>query len=109
MELSNANSQVCLIELVRDVPSEGSKLSPLLYYAMEKAQSIQQLLEGRLNKSTGKVDYHTEQRQFIVLIQQGNHEKMNHCNETIKFLWDQRLTNGNIVNNGSLLWLKNKK
>lgn len=45
VELSDTDSQVCLVEFVRNVPSEGTKLSPLLYNAVEETQTKEQLLE----------------------------------------------------------------
>lgn len=50
VELSDTDSQVRLIEFVRNVPSEGTKLSPLLHYAVEETQTKEQLLERFLNR-----------------------------------------------------------
>lgn len=43
--MGDANTEVGLIELVADVPAEGSELTPLLHHRVEEAQSKQQLLE----------------------------------------------------------------
>ena len=48
VELADGNTQVGLIELVRDVPADRSESSTLLDNGVEETQSVQQLLEGRL-------------------------------------------------------------
>lgn len=45
VELSDTDSQVRLVEFVRNVPSEGTKLSPLLHNTVEETQTKEQLLE----------------------------------------------------------------
>ena len=53
MELLGGDSEICLIELVRDVPADGSKLTTLLDKGVEEAQPIQHLLEGFLQQQPG--------------------------------------------------------
>lgn len=45
VELSNADTQVRFVELVPNVPAQGTELSPLLHHRMEEAESKQELLE----------------------------------------------------------------
>lgn len=44
LQLSDAYTQVRLIEAIRDVPAQWTKLLPLLNKSMEETQSIQELL-----------------------------------------------------------------
>lgn len=46
LELSAADSQVTLGELIGDVPAQGSVLSSLLDESVEEAKTVDQFLEG---------------------------------------------------------------
>ena len=46
MELLNTDPQICLVELVRDIPAQRTELSPLLNGRVEETQPEQQLLKG---------------------------------------------------------------
>jgi len=48
LHLSDADSEVGFVELVRNVPTEWSELAPLLHQRMEKAQTEQHLLPSLL-------------------------------------------------------------
>ena len=48
MELSDGDTQVGLVELVRDVPADRAEGSALLDDGVEETQTVQHLLEGRL-------------------------------------------------------------
>ena len=48
VELADGDTQVRLVELVRDVPADRSERSALLDDGVEETQPVQQLLEGRL-------------------------------------------------------------
>ena len=51
VKLSNADPQISLIELVWNIPTQGTKCSPFLNNGVEKAQAIQHLLEFSLQES----------------------------------------------------------
>ena len=51
-QLFDADSQVSLVKLVRDVPSERSKVPPLLYEGVEETQAKQQTLPLMLHACT---------------------------------------------------------
>lgn len=46
LQLHDADPQIGFVELVRDVPSQGSELASLLDGGVEKAQTVQQFLEN---------------------------------------------------------------
>ncbi len=52
--LPHANTEVRLIELIRDVPAQSPKLPPLLDQGVEEAQPKQQLLPCLRLKERGK-------------------------------------------------------
>jgi len=45
LELSDGDTQVRLVEAIRDVPALGPKLPPLLHQSVEETQTKQQLLK----------------------------------------------------------------
>lgn len=50
LQLPHADSQISLIELIWDVPSQRSKLAALLNQSVEEAQTIQHLVEVDLHR-----------------------------------------------------------
>lgn len=48
MELSDTDSEISLIELIRNIPADRAKLSSLLNQGMEEAETVQHLLQGWL-------------------------------------------------------------
>ena len=46
MQLSHADAQVCLVELVRIVPAERAELAPLLYVGVEETEPVEHALPG---------------------------------------------------------------
>lgn len=45
VQLLDADPQVSLVELVRNVPAQGPEFPSLLYQSVEEAEAVQQLLE----------------------------------------------------------------
>ena len=43
LQLPHADTKVSLVELIRDVPSQGAKLPPLLHKSMKEAQTEQEV------------------------------------------------------------------
>lgn len=49
-QLTDTDPEICLIELVWDVPTQRTKLPPLLDQCMEEAQAVQQFLPATLKQ-----------------------------------------------------------
>jgi len=49
--LSDAYTQVRLIEAIRNIPAQRTKLFPFLYESVEEAQPIKELLPNLVKKS----------------------------------------------------------
>ena len=45
VKLSDTDSQICLVKLIRNIPAERTKLSPLLHQSVEETQTVQHLLQ----------------------------------------------------------------
>lgn len=63
VELSDTDSKIGFIELVGDVPAEGTKFPPLLNQGVEEAEAVQHLLQSLLLE---KMEQNVNQRPTVV-------------------------------------------
>ena len=75
MKLSNADPQVSLIELVWNVPTQGTKCSPFLNDGVEETQAIEHLFELSLKESVITKDKNSAVYQSTVVRQ--NYSQIN--------------------------------
>ena len=78
VKLSHADTQVCLVELVRVVPAERAELAPFLHVGVEETEPVEHALPGTLLAARRE---ELGVRDRVTQVRPGDDEKYNHKHE----------------------------